>query len=351
MSMRWLVGTYAETIADIALDAERGRLEVFRSHASEPNPSFLALHPRLPVVYAVHELRNWQGRFGGAAGAYALRADGALPALGTVATHGTDPCHLAVDPSGAWLVVANYSSGHVTSLPIGPDGALGVASDVKAHAGASIDPARQTSPHPHHVALAGGRLLISDLGLDQIIPYRLDAAGRFVADGLTAPGMPGGGPRRIVFHPALPCGYLLNELHATLTRFGCDAAGELVAAETMPMLPPGHSGRISGAEVQIAPSGRFAYASNRGHDSIARFAVDPATGTLTPLGHSPSGGAEPRHFAISPCGLWLLAANQKSDRVVLFAIDAETGALGETGQSVSVPKPVCLLHIPQERVP
>lgn len=347
--MRWLVGTYAETIADIALDAEQGRLEMVRSHDCEANPSFLALHPRLPAVYAVHELRTWQGVFGGAAGAYALQQDGVLPLLGTVATHGVDPCHLAVDSSGSWLVVANYSSGHITSFPIAPHGALEPAAEVRAHAGSSIDPARQTSPHPHHVALAGEGVLISDLGLDRIVPYRLDSAGRFVAAGSPTQAVPGGGTRRIVFHPVLPCGYLLNELHASLTRFRRDADGGLVAAETVPMLPAGYSGRISGAELQIAPSGRFAYASNRGHDSIARFAVDSATGALTPLGHTPSGGAEPRHFAISPCGRWLLAANQKSDRIVLFAIDVQTGALDETGQSVSVPKPVCLLHIPEER--
>ncbi len=345
--MRWLVGTYGEMIAILDLDTDTGRLSLVAECPCPANPSFLAAHPHLPVLYAVHELRSWEGGFGGGVGAYGLATDGTLRLLGSQPTHGTDPCHLAVDPSGAWLVVANYSSGHVTSLPIAPDGTLGPAAEVLAHQGSSIDPVRQTGPHPHHVALAGGRLLVSDLGLDRIIPYRLDAAGRFVVDGPPAQAVPGGGPRRIVFHPALPCGYLLNELHASLTRFQRDAAGGLTAAETVPMLPAGYTGRISGAEVQVAPSGRFVYASNRGHDSIARFAVDAASGALTPLGHTPSGGAEPRHFALSPCGGWLLAANQRSDSVVLFRLDPQTGAMAETGQSAAIPKPVCLLPVPE----
>jgi 6-phosphogluconolactonase len=347
--MRWLVGTYGETIADLTLDPATGTLRLARAHACPANPSFLALHPSLPVVHAVHELRSWQGGFGGAAAAYALQPDGGLVSLGTQPTHGADPCHLAVDATGAWLVVANYSSGHVTSLPIAADGALGPAAQVLAHTGASIDPARQTSPHPHHVAVRGDRLLVSDLGLDRLLSYRLDSAGQFSPDGAGVATPPGGGPRRIVFHPSLPCGYVLNELTATLTRFALAPDGTLASAETVPMLPPGTTGRMSGAEMQIAPSGRFLYASNRGHDSIAIFAVDPATGGLTPLGHSPTGGAEPRHFAITPCGGWLLAANQKSDSVVLFALNPESGAMTATGQSVTVPKPVCLLHIPEER--
>jgi 6-phosphogluconolactonase len=315
-------------------------------HACPPNPSFLTRHPRLPVVYAVHELGSWQGGFGGGAAAYTLAMDGTLRCLGAQATGGSDPCHLATDPSGRWLVVANYSSGHVSVLPLGADGAVGAASEVRAHAGGSVHPVRQTHPHPHHVAWRGDRLLISDLGLDRLVSYRLDAAGRLVPEGADLPTPPGGGPRRIVFHPSLPCGWVLNELQASLTRIVLAADGSATAAETVAMLPPGYAGAVSGAEAQVAPSGRFLYASNRGHDSIAGFAVDAMTGVLTPLGHAASGGAQPRHFAISPCGRWLLAANQTSDSVVLFAIDPERGLLQPTGQSVAVPKPVCLLHVP-----
>lgn len=349
--MRWLVGTYAEVIAELVLDEGAGRLHLAGLHGCAPNPSFLALHPSLPVVHAVHELRSWQGGFGGGAAAYALGAAGTLTPLGAQPTGGSDPCHLATDPEGRFLVVANYTSGHVTSLPIGSDGVLGPAVEVRAHAGASLDPVRQASPHPHHVAWRDGRLLVSDLGLDRLVAYRLDAAGRFVPAGPDVPTPRGGGPRRIVFHPYLPCGWVLNELHASLTRIAFDAAGAATACETVPMLPPGHAGRVSGAELQVALSGRHAYASNRGHDSIARFAVDAATGALALLGHTPSGGAEPRHFALAPCGRWLLAANQNSGSVVLFAVDPASGKLAPTGQSVAVPKPVCLLHLPEERTP
>ncbi len=346
--MRWLVGTYGDSIAVLDLDIATGRLTAVAAYSCPANPSFLALHPHLPVIYAVHELSIWNGGFGGAASAYTIGADGPLDLLGTHPTHGTDPCHLAVDPSGRWLVVANYSSGHITSLPIDPDGALGPAAEVLAHRGSSVDPARQAGPHPHHVAVMNERLLVSDLGMDLILPYRLDAAGHFIADCPPLVTLSGGGPRRIVFHSVLPCGYVLNELQASLTRFAAGADGLLQPRETVPMLPTDYAGRRSGAEVQVAPSGRFVYASNRGHDSIACFAVDPTNGALTPRGHTPSGGAEPRHFAISPCGAFLLAANQRSDRVVLFRLDRQTGAMAETDQSVTVQKPVCLLPIPEE---
>ncbi len=343
--MRWLVGTYADVIGDFVLDPKAGRLSAATLHPSPPRPSFLALHPHQPVIYAVHELPTWQGGFGGAAAAYRLEADGTLAPLGAQGTGGSDPCHLATDADGRWLVVANYSSGHVTSLPIGADAALGPPAEIRAHSGASIDPVRQTHPHPHHVAWRGGRLLVSDLGMDRLVGYRLTAAGHFAPAGHDVVTPPGGGPRRIVFHPSLPCGWVLNELHASLTRIAFAPDGSATVAETVPMLPVGHEGRISGAELQVTPDGRFLYASNRGHDSIARFAVDAATGALTPLGHTPAGGAEPRHFAISPCGDWLLAAHQNSASVVLFAINRSNGALAPTGQSVAIPKPVCLLAI------
>lgn len=253
--------------------------------------------------------------------------------------------------AGCWLLVANCSSGHVTSLPIGPDGALGPPADIRAHEGASVDPVRQAHPHPHHIAWRGGRVLVSDLGLDRLVSYRLDAAGRFVLDGQDVPTPRGGGPRRIVFHPSLPCGWVLNALQASLTPIAFAADGTAMVGQSVAMLPPGQGGRYSGAEVQVAPSGRFVYASNRGHDSIASFAVDAVTGALRPLGHVASGGAEPRHFAISPCGRWLLAANQNSGTVVLFAVDLASGTLEPTGQTVALPKPVCLLLVPQEPAP
>ena len=248
-------------------------------------------------------------------------------------------------------MVANYSTGHVTSLPVASDGALGPAAEIRAHAGASLDPVRQGAPHPHHVAWRGGRLFVSDLGLDRLVGYRLGPLGQLVPTGPAIPTPPGGGPRRIALHPGLPCGWVLNELRASLTRIAFEADGAATVHETVPMLPAGYVGRVSGAELQLAPSGRHLYASNRGHDSIACFAVDPGTGALALLHHTPAGGAEPRHFALSPCGRWLLAAHQNSGSVVLFAVDPASGALAATGESVALPKPVCLLPIPEELPP
>jgi 6-phosphogluconolactonase len=267
--------------------------------------------------------------------------------LNTVATHGTDPCHLTVDRSGRYLLVANYASGQVSVLPIRADGTLAPASHVMQHAGSSVHPQRQTGPHAHCVTVdAGGDLVfVADLGMDRIVIYRLDLErGMLVAHDppfvATAAGV---GPRQIVLHPDGNAAYVINELASSVTVYGYDArTGRLVAQRSLSTLPAGFDGVNSCAQLQLAPSGRFLYASNRGHDSLAIFAVAPGSGALAPIGHVATGGATPRHFAIGADGKFLAAANQTSGNVVLFHVDAATGALAPTGSVVEVPTPVCV---------
>ena len=341
------VGTYTANIHTLRLDLATGALAEVAVVGSAGRPSYLAFHPTRDVLYAVNELREYAGQFGGAACGFAIDTHtGQLTPLNTVATHGADPCHLRVDPAGRHLIVANYTSGHVTVLPILGDGRLGPAAQVIAHAGASIHPTRQTGPHSHHIAFNtdGTRVFVAELGLDQIVVYRRDpVAGTLTPDGAPTTAAPGAGPRQIVLHPTASRAYVLNELAATITTHIYDpATGHLTPGASVSAVPPGFTGANSGAELRIAPSGRFLYSSNRGHDSIAIFAIAPGTGALTPRGHMSTGGATPRGFDISPDGKLLVAANQNSGNIVLFGIDTETGALLPTGQSIMIERPVCV---------
>lgn len=353
------VGTYSEPIRFtsgkvldgggrgihvLRLDPAAGTLAEVAVAARARNPSFLAFDQARRFVYAVNELKEGEG---GSASAFAIdAASGALTPINTVATHGTDPCHLALDRSGRHLFIANYSSGHVTVLPIRPDGSLGDAAQVIAHTGSSVDPARQTGPHVHHIAVdaTGTRVYATDLGADRIVAYRFDGAG-----GKLTPDQPpfvatqaGAGPRQTVLHAKSARAYVLNELGSSVTVHAYDpASGRLTPGRTASTLPGGFSGRNTCAEMQIAPSGRFLYASNRGHDSIAIFEIAP-DGDLKSIGHVPTGGATPRCFDLSPTADFLAAANQDSGTVALFKVDGSTGMLTPTGSVASVGTPVCV---------
>ncbi len=344
--MRLLIGTYATTIHALRLDPASGRLTQIAAVEGPANPSYLARHPSLPLLYAVSETRDATGQSGGSVTAWALDASGVPTLQATLPCGGADPCHLRTDPEGRILAVANYTSGHITAIPLDASGTFGPA-QVIAHHGTSVHPVRQTGPHAHHVAwLAstnGGRFWASDLGMDVIRPYRITQSG-LERDGADAPTPPGSGARRIITHPSGACAYALGEIDATVIHYTIAPDGRLIQHESISMLPEGYDGPRSGAEIRISPDGRHFYGSNRGHDSIARFAIAP-DGSLRPLGHTPSGGAKPRHIALSRDGAWLLACNQASDHITLFRRDAETGDLTPTAD-LSIPRPACALFLP-----
>jgi 6-phosphogluconolactonase len=348
------VGTYTETIHTLRLDPDSGELTEIEATLGVANPSYLALPPTNDCLYAVNEMREYGGEFGGAVSAYRVDSrNGCLALLNTQRTRGADPCHLRVDPSGRFIVVANYTSGHLTVLPIRVDGSLSPASQLIAHEGASVNPTRQTSPHPHHISIdpSGRRVFVADLGLDQILAYRFDPlTGMLQREGEPTRATPGVGPRQVILHPAMPLAYVLNELASTITIHSLDAeTGHLAARESVSTVPLGFVGENSGAELQISPSGRFLYASNRGHDSIAVFAIDIRTGDLASRGHTPTMGATPRQFEISPGGEFLAAANQDGGNVMMFQIDPDSGGLEPTGHSVAISRPVCVKFTPVAR--
>jgi 6-phosphogluconolactonase len=330
------------------LDAEAGALVPQGITAGVRNSSYLAFDPARRFLYCVNEFKEFEGEASGAVSSFRIDPQtGALAFLNMKASRGTDPCHLIVDATGRNLLIANFASGSVCVLPVGPDGTLGDASDFKQHIGSSVDPKRQAGPHAHAVAIDNGNrfAFVPDLGLDKVVIYRFDpASGRLEANDrqpwiATAPGA---GPRQLVFHPSGQFAYLINELNSTMTAYRYDPeSGVLDEFQTLPTLPADFTGHSTCAEVQIHPSGRYLYGSNRGHDSIVIYALD-GEGRMSLVGHEGTRGKIPRNFEVSPDGRFLAAANQDSNNVVMFRIDAETGKLAATGNVVEAGTPICV---------
>jgi 6-phosphogluconolactonase len=342
-TMRKSKGIYA-----CRFDADTGRVDSVGLAAEAVNPTFLAVHPTQPFVYAVNEIAEYEGRASGGVSAFRVeRASGRLVSLNTVASRGSDPCYLALDKTGKTLLLANYGGGSVAALRVLKDGRLGEASAFVEHTGSSVDPERQRGPHAHAINLSPDNrfAFATDLGLDQILVYRFDPGNGSLALDRTASAAvnPGAGPRHLVFHPNGKFVYLINEMESTVSVFTYRAArGVLRPIETVSTLRKKFAGDSTAAEVQVHPKGKFLYASNRGEDSIAVFAIDGKSGTLIPVQQVPTRGKTPRNFAIDPTGSYLLAANQNSDNVVVFRIDPTSGRLTPTGQVLEVPSPACV---------
>jgi 6-phosphogluconolactonase len=349
------VGTYTKASKGIyawRLNTATGQLQPLGLAAETTNPTFLAVHPSRRFLYAVSEVSSFQGQKSGAVSAFAIDPkSGKLSFLNQAPSRGAGPCHLTVDSRGRNLLVANYGSGSMAVLSISDDGRLREASDFVQHHGSSLDPKRQQGPHAHSVNLSPDNrfAIVADLGLDQVLVYRFNPA--YSALGANEPPFakvnPGAGPRHFAFHPSGKFAYVINELQSTVTAFTWAAdAGTLSEIQTISALPKDFAGESYCAEVQVHPGGRFLYGSNRGHDSIAVFAIDEAKGTLTPVEHVSTQGKWPRHFGIDPSGTLLLAANQNSDNITVFRIDAKTGRLQATGQSLEAGSPVCVKFVP-----
>lgn len=349
------VGTYtgnkptdSKGIYRFDFDAKTGVAGEPAVAAETASPSFLAVHPGGKFLYAVGEVGTFEGKKTGAVSAFAIQADGSLKLLNAKTSGGTGPCHLNVDPTGKAVLVANYGGGSCASLPIQADGSLGEPGSVMQHTGSSVNKGRQSEPHAHSINLdpAGRLAFCADLGLDKILVYKLDAAKATLTphEPPFAAVAPGSGPRHFAFRPDGKFAYVCGEMTSTVVAFSYDAEkGVLSEIQTLSTLPEPVKGN-STAEVVAHPSGKAVYVSNRGHDSIAVFAVDEATGKLTAKGHVPTQGKTPRNFAVDPSGAWLFAENQGSDSIVIFKVGAD-GGLTPSGVSVKVPKPVCVRFV------
>ena len=350
------IGTYtrgeSKGIYLCRLDLATGRLVVQGVAAEVENPSFLAIHPNRQFLYAAGEIGRFAGKSSGAVSAFAVAAaTGQLTLLNQQPSGGGGPCHVVVDATGQCVLVANYGAGSVAALPLRADGRLEAPATVIQHQGSSVHPQRQKGPHAHSINLdAANRFAFApDLGLDRILIYRLDPAAAKLTphEPPFAALTPGAGPRHFAFHPNRKFAYVINELQSTVTAFAYDAeAGALTMLQTTSTLPADFRDSNTTAEVQVHPSGKFLYGSNRGHHSIAVFTIDPATGSLTAVQHESTQGQTPRNFGIDPSGTYLLAANQDSHNVVVFRIDPATGKLTPTGHQAAVPWPVCVKMSP-----
>jgi 6-phosphogluconolactonase len=344
------IGTYTATtskgIHAYRFQPSSGKLTPIGVVAETPNPAFLAVSPDRRFLYAV----NWRGSEtveGHTVSAYALdTAGGKLSFLNKVSSRGEAPTHLAVHPSGKAVFVVNYDSGSMAVLPVGNDGRLGEASYAEQYAGPSVH--SLPGPHAHGVVFSPDNrfAFVADVGLDRVFVYRFDASSGAVSphDPPFLSGRPGLGPRHLAIRPDGKFLYANNETASSVSVFSV-AQGTLHEIQTVSSLPAGFDGRNSTAEIQIDRDGRFLYVSNRGHDSIAVFAVDAAKGTLTPVQHALSQGRTPRNFSLDPTGAYLFAANQNSGTIVLFRVERSTGRLTPTGRMFEVPTPSCVLFV------
>ncbi len=328
-------------------DPASGTLTTPELAVETKRPSFVALHPNGKFLYAVHESSGGIG-----AVAFSIdRATGKLTEINEQPSGGQGPCFVAVDATGKTLLIANYGSGALASLPIAEDGSLQAPVSVIQDQGTGPNPKRQAGPHAHsfNVDPSNHWAIGCDLGTDQVLVFKLDAATATLtpADPPFVMTHPGTGPRHLAFSPDGKFAYVIGELGNTITAFAWDAAnGKLSELQAISTLPEGYAKDSFCAEVRVHPNGKFLYASNRGDDSISLFLIDPSTGMLTLKGQTKTGGHFPRNFNLDPTGQWLIAANEYSNDLFVFRIDQTTGELQATGHRVESPAPSCVRFLP-----
>ena len=331
-----------EGLSAYRIDPESGRWLRVHLLNREVNPSYLAVDPKRPLLYAVHSEANQVSAFS------INETTGELTLINRQSCGGDNPVHLDLDATGRFLVVANYGSGSIVVLPVNTNGSLGSRTDLVTLKG-ELGPHRteQSVPHPHQCPFdpSGRTVVVPDKGLDRLFVFRLDTAR-----GVLVPGDPpsirvrsGAGPRHVGFNPRLPFAYVINELDSTVTTFRFGEPGAFKPLQILPSIPATFTGDNTGAAIDVAPSGNYVYVSNRGHDSIGIFRVDESTGLLSPVAWEPTRGATPRFIGLDPSGERLYAANQRADTIVEFEVDQAGGTLRATGRIVVAGTPVCVV--------
>ena len=356
----FFVGTYTEQgsqskgIYSYNYEADTGKVTPLGLAAETTNPSWVTISPNGRFLYAVNEVSNYQRPNSGGLSAFSIDRDkddrptGKLTFLNELLTQGADPCYVTVDKTGKYAVVANYTGGSLVVFRIRNNGSLEGVSAFMEHQGHGPNLERQRSAHVHSVDLSPDNrfLYVDDLGIDGLLVYKFDGSKGVLAanNSKYATLDPGAGPRHFALHPSGKFAYVVSEMQGTVTAFANDpATGTLQRLQTISTLPAGFRGEIEDAEIEVHPSGKFLYASNRGSgNSIAVFTIDAEKGTLTPVEYTSTQGKTPRSFEIDPTGTLLFAANQQSNNIVVFKIDRKTGRLAPTGQVLDVASPVCV---------
>jgi 6-phosphogluconolactonase len=346
-SLPLFIGTYTRAsskgIYAVSFDPSSGSFSAPKLAAETANPSYVTLSPDGSHLYAVSESHAMAAAFRVGTDRSSL-----TPFSGPQNAEGKAPCHLMVDHTGKVLLLTNYHSGIVAALPINADGSLGAASSIVQHRGSSVHPERQSSPHAHSVTVSPDNryALVCDLGLDQILTYRLDPANATLA-----PAEPpfvataaGSGPRHFAFSPDGRRAFVVSEMAGSVTAYDYDArSGSLRTLDTQSTLRNDFRGENKSAAIRVHPNGRFVYASNRGPDDIAVFSIDQEGGKLTRIENVPSGGKGPRDFALSRDGEWLVAANQDTNSLTAFQVSPDTGRLTPIPTTATISMPVCVL--------
>lgn len=320
------------------------------STAMTDNPSYLTIAPGGRFVYSVNETHGAEP--GGVSAFTFDKATGKLNFIDKQASGGSDPCYISVDAQRKWALVANYSGGNLSALPIGGDGSLHPLTELIQHTGTGPVKDRQEKAHVHSTIFSPDEkyLIVADLGMDQLSVLHFNPAAAKTpltpaADSIVKI-QPGFGPRHTAFFSGKPYAYAINELSGMVDAFHY-ANGKFDLLQTISSHPAGYAGTIGSADIHISPNGKYLYASNRGDaNSIAIFSIDPVTGKLAVKGFQPTLGKTPRNFMIDPTGHWLLVANQNGSNVVIFKIDPQTGLLNPSGKQLGIPAPVCLKMTP-----
>lgn len=325
-----------------------GALKQVERNTDVEHPFFLAVSPDNKYLYSIHAPGKFGGKENEYVAAYELQdRTGKLKLLNRQSSLGTASCYLDIDQSGKAVVVANYSTGSVASLPVKKDGSLGEAATFVQHTGSSVDPKRQKEPHAHCSVISPDQKFVfaADLGLDKIMAYQLDSETAKLTPSQQPfiRTIPGAGPRHLTFHPDGKHLYAINELKNSVTAFDYDPkTGTLIEQETISTLPEDFKGTSHCADLKITPDGRFLYGTNRGHDSIAAYKIDDE-GKLSLLEIEPSLGKGPQNLAITANGKFLLCANMPGNNVIVFQINDKTGKLTPVGDPISIPSPSCIL--------
>ncbi|MDA7908552.1 lactonase family protein [Akkermansiaceae bacterium] len=332
------------------LDETTGELSDPVLAAELENPSFLVVSPDQKYLFAVSENGKFKGEEGGGVSSFAIGEDGGLTLISQVNSGGGAPCHISTDPQGKCLLVANYMGGSISSYQIFADGKLvsPAAGGFIQHEGQGAQLPRQASPHAHSVNVdpIGKRAYVADLGLDKVLIYKLEAAaGTIVPNDPPFLKLPDAtGPRHFSFHPSGKWAYTNLEMSLQVAALSHDAkTGALAVLEIESTVPEGTERKgNSTAECLVHPTGKWVYVSNRGHNSIAAFAIDQKTGKLDFIERESTQGKTPRNFGIDPSGKFLIAGNQGSGNVVVLKINQDTGSLDPSGHEIEVPAAVCI---------
>jgi len=342
------IGTYtngnSKGIYVYKMNATSGSVSLVGT-ASTKNPSYLALSPNHKYLYSVNE--NGGDQMGAVSSFSFDKINGSLHFLNKQESGGADPCYISVNRTGKWVVVANYSGGSLSALPVNQDGSLNRAKEIIQHNGSSINAQRQEKAHVHSVVFSPDQrfLLTADLGMDKEMIYSFDPTKEQpLADAKDSfiNTIPGSGPRHFIFSESKPYAYLINELSGSIDAFHYQN-GNLINFQHISTHPDDFIGIKGSADIHISPNGKFLYASNRGDaNNITIFSIDSLNGRLHVQGFQSTMGKTPRNFVIDPTGHWLLVANQDSSNIILFKINQKTGLLTLFGKPIDVPNPVCI---------